>query len=215
MAAVCRAQGNGRAGPNARTAAGAAFAGAAVARAARQRSTTRWPKPNAATAPMTAPWPETSATRVARRPAPLPTSRQSPQESPMTDSSSSAASAAAPIASGNSIPPKPRFCTWRSSSQPTMPPAPAGSVIGCAGSTAQAKAPSSSAGITIDRRRGIRRSGRCSSRRNAQPSTISGSRNAARPSACTSRSATSAPSRPRKLCGVASTAVLKDGSAGS
>ena len=137
------------------------------------RQSRRTRHPNAAA--IIVPYPETRATRAAPRPAPLPITRHSPGDRPITDSNSNATSAAAAIAKGSASEPSPTPSISRSQAQPTTPPAPAGGGTATR-NTEQARAPSISAVSSNARRRPKRRIGRRSISRNAHPSTTAGSR---------------------------------------
>ncbi len=162
------------------------------------------------------PRPDKTATRPAPRPAPPPSSRQSRQDSPRISSSSKPSPAAAIIDTGSASGAEPgqrqqplhlpaerrRHSRPRRESRhgraPTTPAPPATSAAGNRPSLSHSDC-----------------SGRSSSSRNDQPTSTSGITKAAKPRLWRNRSASIAPSWPRKLCGPASIAVSSDGSRGS
>ena len=163
----------------------------------------------------TDPRPVRAAMRLAPRPAPSPISRQSRNESPIVASSSKPTKAAAAIEIGNAAGPSPECESNLCIAHPKAPPGPAGNEGVPRWRMESASAPSARIIGSRANRGQIPESGRFNSRRNAQARSRSGIKNEASPRLCHSRSATTAPSRPRKLCGAASTAVFSDPSRGS
>ena len=145
------------------------------------------------------PLPESSARRVAPRPAPAPIARQSRRDSPMVASNRRPAIAAAVIEIGNAAVPRPARTRSRSITQPMAPPGPAGGASAPRSRIESATAPSvRTAGRSANRLQADR-SGRCSTSRNDQASRRRGIKKHASPRLCHKRSASTAPSWPRKL----------------
>jgi len=186
-------------------------AAAAAVLPARLASRQWWNSRSARPAAAIVPRPEAAPTR----PAPSPSWRQSRHDRPMINSSSRPTIAAAVIEIGNAAALRPALETSRCKAHPTAPPNLIPGAGNPASRTDRASAPSARTTGSNAPLSQIDLSGRFSSRRNDQPSSTVGIKNAPRPKLCRKRSATTAPFGPRKLCGAASTAVFNDGSRGS